>query len=59
MVFDMPDEYADQSGNTQAFRAFVQTPEAAPQSSSKLPMFIGIAVVAVVVIALLAWFALS
>ena len=62
MVFGMPDEYVDPSGNTQAFRAFANSPEpaAAPAApASKLPLIIGIAVAAVVVIALIAWLALG
>jgi hypothetical protein len=64
MVFGMSDEYVDPSGNTQAFRAFANSPEPepaaiAPESASKLPLMIGIAVAAVVVIALVAWLALS
>lgn len=56
----MPDEYADTSGNTEAFRAFVHTPEPAPAPRpSRLPLIIGIAVAAVFVIVVLAWLALN
>ncbi|MEV4758295.1 hypothetical protein AB0J86_24695 [Micromonospora sp. NPDC049559] len=57
----MADEYVDPSGNTQAFRAFANTPERAEQAepSSKLPLIIGVVVAAVVVIALVAWLALG
>jgi hypothetical protein len=62
MVFGMPDEYVDPSGNTQAFRAFANAPQPAAETAeppSKLPLIIGAAAVAVVLIALIAWFALS
>ncbi|GAB3815420.1 hypothetical protein [Micromonospora zhanjiangensis] len=55
----MSDEYADPSGNTEAFRAFAHTPETAPRQPSKLPLLIGVAVAAVLVVAVLAWFVLS
>ena len=52
----MSDNSVDPSGNTEAFRAFTRTgsQDAAP---SKLPFVIG-GVVALVVIALVAWLAL-
>ncbi|MBG0561813.1 hypothetical protein [Actinoplanes aureus] len=53
----MSDNNVDPSGNTEAFRAFTRTtpdPTAAP---SKAPFVIG-GVVAVVLIALVAWLAL-
>jgi hypothetical protein len=62
MVFGMPDEYVDPSGNTQAFRAFAQPPEQAAEAvapSSKLPLIIALVVAAVVVVVLVAWFALG
>lgn len=53
----MSDNQVDPSGNTEAFRAFTRTaPDS--QAPSKVPYIIGGAVVAVVLIALLAWFAL-
>lgn len=59
MVVGMPDDYVDTSGNTQAFRTFAQSPDVtADEPASKLPLIIGGAV-ALVVIALVAWLALS
>ena len=60
MVVGMPDQYQDPSGNTEQFKAFMARQEAppaaaAPVSPSKLPLIIGAAVVAVIVIALIAW----
>ncbi|WP_172899053.1 hypothetical protein [Micromonospora coriariae] len=57
----MPENYTDPSGNTEAFRAFTQTPEAsAPaESPSRLPLIIGAAVVVVLLVALVAWLALG
>ncbi|MEU4428435.1 hypothetical protein AB0F81_48115 [Actinoplanes sp. NPDC024001] len=53
----MSDNNVDPSGNTEAFRAFTRTtPEAS--APSKLPLVIG-GVVAVVLIALVAWLALA
>ncbi|MBQ0901716.1 hypothetical protein [Micromonospora sp. U21] len=56
----MPENYTDPSGNTEAFRTFTQTPEAtAPaESPSRPPLIIGAAVVAVLLVALVAWLAL-
>ena len=52
----MSDNNVDPSGNTEAFRAFSRTtPE--PAAPSKAPFVIG-GVVAVVLIALVAWLAL-
>lgn len=58
-VTGMPENYTDPSGNTEAFRAFNQTPEATPQaeSPSRLPLIIGAAVVVVLLVALVAWLA--
>jgi hypothetical protein len=53
----MSDNQVDPSGNTEAFRAFTRTtPDA--ESSSKLPLVIGGAVLAVVVVAVIVWLAL-
>lgn len=58
MVMAMSDEYVDPSGNTEAFRSFAQDTESqAPPS--RLPLIIGIAVLAVVLIALVAFLALG
>ncbi|WP_343445323.1 hypothetical protein [Micromonospora schwarzwaldensis] len=57
----MAENYTDPSGNTAQFRAFVDTPEpavAAP-APSRLPLIAGLAVAAVVVVALVAWVALG
>jgi hypothetical protein len=61
----MSDDYRDPSGNTEAFRAFVSSdaapaPEAtpAPAATNRMPLLIGGAVLAVVVIVILV-FALS
>jgi hypothetical protein len=55
MVVRMPDNTADPSGNTEAFRAFTQSaPDEAP-TPSRTPLIIGAAAAAVVVVALLAW----
>ncbi|MEU4770609.1 hypothetical protein [Micromonospora sp. NPDC023644] len=56
----MPENQTDPSGNTAAFRAFAHTAEPeAPAGASRTPMLVGAAAVAVVVVALLAWLALS
>ena len=60
MVVRMPDNTVDPSGNTEAFRAFTQsTPQEPPAAASKTPLIIGGAVVAIVLIALIAWLALG
>ena len=59
MVVRMPDNTADPSGNTEAFRAFTQsTPQEAP-AASKTPMIVAGVIVAVIVIALAIWLAAS
>ncbi|GAA3769307.1 hypothetical protein [Micromonospora maritima] len=57
----MAENYTDPSGNTAQFRAFVDAPEpAAPAAApSRLPLIAGLAVAAVVVVALVAWAALG
>jgi hypothetical protein len=57
MVSRMPDNSVDPSGNTEAFRAFSNTPPE-PAAASKTPLIIGAALVAVLLIALIAWLAL-
>src|SRR5690348_9588390 len=53
-VCGMPEEISDPSANTQAFQAWVDQGHGQPEPArSKLPLIIGIAVAAVVVIALL------
>lgn len=59
MVVAMSDEYVDPSGNTEAFRSFAQSPEAAEPAPSRLPLIIGVAVLAVVLIALIVFLALG
>ncbi|GAA4435933.1 hypothetical protein GCM10023170_003290 [Phytohabitans houttuyneae] len=56
MVMAMSDEYVDPSGNTEAFRSFAQSPEA-EAAPSRLPLIIGIAVLAAILIALVAFLA--
>jgi hypothetical protein len=58
MVMAMSDEYVDPSGNTEAFRSFAQETEA-EASPSRTPLFIGIAVLAAIVVALVAFLALG
>ncbi|MET8043575.1 hypothetical protein ABZU25_22260 [Micromonospora sp. NPDC005215] len=55
----MPENYTDPSGNTEAFRAFNQTPEAAAPAEppSRLPLIIGAAVVVVLLVAVVVWLA--
>jgi hypothetical protein len=53
----MPDEYADPSGNTDQFRAFVQSTAPEP-ARSKAPLYIGLAVAAVVLVAVVAFVAM-
>lgn len=57
MVARMPDNTADPSGDTEAFRAFTDGPRE-PETASRTPLIIGGAVLAVVVIALILWLAL-
>ncbi|MGC4744460.1 hypothetical protein ACLQ28_02175 [Micromonospora sp. DT201] len=55
----MPENYTDPSGNTEAFRAFTETPEAAvpTEAPSRIPLIVGVVVV-VLVVAVVAWLAL-
>lgn len=58
-VARMPDETIDPSGNTEAFRAFTNTPQEPEQpASAKLPLIIGGVVLLAAVVALIAWLAL-
>jgi hypothetical protein len=60
MVMAMSDEYVDPSGNTEAFRSFAQSAEAGTEAPpSRLPLIIGIAVLAVIAIALVAFLAMG
>jgi hypothetical protein len=55
----MSEEYQDPSANTQAFQAWVDQQAAAPPpvERSRTPLFVGVAVLAVVVIALVIFLA--
>ncbi|SCG53415.1 hypothetical protein [Micromonospora coxensis] len=57
----MPDEYVDPSGNTEQFRAFAHSPESAAvaDAPSRLPLAVGVGVVAVLLVAVVAWLALG
>jgi hypothetical protein len=50
----MSDELQDPSGNTQAFRAFVQRDEPAAPTRSNLPLIIGGAVAVLVIVLVVA-----
>jgi hypothetical protein len=50
----MPDNTVDPSGNTEAFRAFTSKPEE-PAAPSRTPLIIGVAVVALIAIAVILW----
>ncbi|MEV6629394.1 hypothetical protein AB0M54_01420 [Actinoplanes sp. NPDC051470] len=54
----MSDETVDPSGNTEAFRAFSNTPPEPEPAASKLPLIIGGIVAAVIVVGLVVWLAL-
>jgi hypothetical protein len=54
MVLAMSDNSVDPSGNTEAFRAFNQTPQPEP-AAAKTPLIVTGVVVAVVLIGLIAW----
>ncbi len=58
MVVRMSDNRVDPSGNTEAFRAFSETPAPEPAAASKTPLIVGGVIVAVVLIALIAWLAI-
>ncbi|MFF5179404.1 hypothetical protein ACFY2Q_15400 [Micromonospora sp. NPDC000316] len=53
----MAENYTDPSGNTEAFRAFTQTPETAgvAEAPSRLPLILGAVAVVVLLVALVAW----
>jgi hypothetical protein len=60
MVMAMSDEYVDPSGNTEAFRSFAQAPAAEAEAApSRLPLIIGVAVLAVILVALVVFLALG
>ncbi|MEV4198808.1 hypothetical protein [Micromonospora globbae] len=57
----MPENYSDPSGNTEAFRAFAHSaePDAPAGTAGRLPVVLGAAVVAVVLLALAVWLAVA
>jgi hypothetical protein len=55
----MADDYVDPSGSTEQFRAFVQDTTAAPQQKKSRAGLIAGIVVAVLILAGLAWLAFS
>ena len=57
MVVAMSDNQVDPSGNTEAFRAFTETPAPEQATASKTPLIVGGVIVAVVLIALIVWLA--
>jgi hypothetical protein len=59
MVVRMSDNSVDPSGNTEQFRAFTQKAPEEPAAASKTPLIIGGVVVAVVLIAVIAWLAVG
>jgi hypothetical protein len=54
MVSRMSDNPVDPSGNTEAFRAFTNTPPE-PAAASKTPLIVGGVIVALIVLALVLW----
>ncbi len=58
MVERMSDNSVDPSGNTEAFRAFTQAPPPQP-APSKTPLIAGGVLVAVLLLALIVWLAVS
>jgi hypothetical protein len=55
MVLRMSDNRADPSSNTEAFRAFTETPAPEAPAASRTPLIVGGIVVAVVLIGLIAF----
>ncbi|MEJ3743976.1 hypothetical protein WEI85_11860 [Actinomycetes bacterium KLBMP 9797] len=56
----MSDEYVDPAGNTEAFRSFVQRiPPEPEQAPSRLPLIVGVAVLAVILLGLVLFLALG
>jgi hypothetical protein len=54
MVVRMSDNHVDPSGNTEAFRAFTQSPQP-PPVKSRTPLIIGGVIALVVIIAVIIW----
>jgi uncharacterized protein involved in exopolysaccharide biosynthesis len=59
MVERMSDNSVDPSGNTEAFRAFTQAAPQEQPAASKMPLIAGGALVAVLLLALIVWLAMS
>jgi hypothetical protein len=59
MVMAMSDEYVDPSGNTEAFRSFVQAPAESEAAPSRLPLIIGGVVLAAILVVLVVFLALG
>ncbi len=59
MVSGMSENYSDPSGNTEAFRAFANTPEPAAPVANRTPLLVGAAGVLLVLVVLVAWLALG
>jgi hypothetical protein len=61
MVFPMSEQqYQDPSGNTEQFRAFVQSsPEPAQGRALPVGLIVGVGVAVVILIVLVVWLALS
>jgi hypothetical protein len=55
MVERMSDNYADPSGNTEAFRAFTQHEPPEPAARSKTPLIVAGVAAAVVLLAVIVW----
>lgn len=55
----MAENYTDPSGNTQAFRAFANTADTPAESSRRTGLIAGVAVLAVLLVALAGWIALT
>ncbi|MEW2381726.1 hypothetical protein AB0873_06505 [Micromonospora sp. NPDC047707] len=55
----MPENYSDPAGNTEAFRAFANTPEPPAPAAGRAPLLVGAVVAAVVLVVLAAWLALG
>jgi hypothetical protein len=54
MVVRMSDNHVDPSGNTEAFRAFTESPQPEP-ASSRTPLIIGGVIVLVIIVAVIIW----
>jgi hypothetical protein len=59
MVVPMSDNSVDPSANTDAFQAFTRATPEETVAASRAPLIVGGAVAAVMLVALIAWLALS